>query len=236
MLLVLLDHRIFLYQSKKFFFGHECIDLLTTIPKAAANKIRMDCLQFYIISLEEIQRRLPLGTGIFKEMEFLSPEIAMGVKGNKNDFTFKNICSRFNVDAYALLPEWRTFEFNFKSDEKDNLLKMGTEEFWITKMKNLNDNFLFPTISKLAKFVLTLPHANADSERIFSIVTDVRTKKRNKLSHANLTSICIIRSFLQDENLNCCIFQCKESHLKKLQRLNSTTIINIFFALWLHHA
>ncbi|XP_049304042.1 protein ZBED8-like [Bactrocera dorsalis] len=79
---------------EEVFFGHECIDLLTTIPKAAANKIRMDCLQFYIIALEEIQRRLPLGTGIFAEMEFLSPEIAMGVKGNKNDFTFKNICSR----------------------------------------------------------------------------------------------------------------------------------------------
>lgn len=105
---------------------------------------------------------------------------------------------------------------------------MDVEKFQskISKLKNFNDNYIFPNLSKVAKFVLALPHAN--SERIFSIITDVLTKKRNKLSHENLTSISIIRSKLQDENQNCCTFQCKESHSKKWSRQNCMTIIKIF--------
>ncbi|XP_053960494.1 uncharacterized protein LOC128864761 [Anastrepha ludens] len=95
---------------EEVFLGFECNELLKTVPKTAANKIRTDCLQFYITALEEIQRRLPLKTELFKEIEFLNPEVAMAVKGNKNDLTFENICKIVCVDANSLLQEWRTMQ------------------------------------------------------------------------------------------------------------------------------
>lgn len=92
------------------------------------------------------------------------------------------------------------------------------EQFWIKiiKMKNFNDEIVFPNLSKLVRILFALPHANADAERIFSIITDVRTKKRNKLSHTSLSSICILRSFLQDSGKDCINFECTDSHFRKL--------------------
>ena len=41
--------------------------------------------------------------------------------------------------------------------------------------KNFNDNFIFPNL------LLALLHGNADAELIFSIVTDVRTEKKEQI-------------------------------------------------------
>jgi len=49
--------------------------------------------------------------------------------------------------------------------------------------------------------ILSLPHSNADAERIFSIVTDVKNKKRNRMNIENLNAICKIRSNFQAQNI-----------------------------------
>lgn len=170
-----------------------------------------------------MQSRLPLKTdSIFKKLEFLNPCFVLGREGSKPDHPFTFVCEKLKLDASAVLDEWRKFEYNFSENEKDRLVKLDVHEFWgtIGKMKNFSDQFCFPLLSDIAKFCLTLPHSNADSERIFSIITDVRTKKRNKLSHENLTSICIIRSFLQDENLNCVSYNDQDSLFKHMVAVN----------------
>lgn len=48
----------------------------------------------------------------------------------------------------------------------------------ITEMKDLDGKPCFLNISQLAKSVHYLPHSNAEAERIFPIVTDVKTKIR----------------------------------------------------------
>ena len=47
--------------------------------------------------------------------------------------------------------------------------------------KNFNDNFIFSNLSKFVKKRFALLHGNADAERMFSIVTDVRTKKKEEI-------------------------------------------------------
>ena len=42
--------------------------------------------------------------------------------------------------------------------------------------------------------VRSLPHSNAEAERIFSILTDVKTCKRSKLSHDSVNSIAVIKT------------------------------------------
>lgn len=93
---------------------------------------------------------------------------------------------------------------------------MDVMEFWIKmmKMKNFNGKIVFPNLAKLVRTLFALPHANANAERIFSIITDVRTKKRNTLRHVTLSSICIIRSLLQSSEKNCITFVCTSNHFK----------------------
>lgn len=48
-----------------------------------------------------------------------------------------------------------------------------------------SDNHKFNYIGTLTKMILTLPHSYASAERIFSIVTDVKTKKRIRVVEYN---------------------------------------------------
>lgn len=47
----------------------------------------------------------------------------------------------------------------------------------ILEFKDFNGEQMFPNLELLVKAVFSLPHSNAEAERIFSIVTDVTNKK-----------------------------------------------------------
>jgi hypothetical protein len=108
--------------------------------------------------------------------------------------------------------------FHFSDVELARLKEKDIGDWWqISKQKNFENVLAFPHLSLLAKYVFTLPHANADSERIFSTVSDVKTKKRNRLSHEVLNSICIIRSYLQSKELDCKIFECNADMMRDMK-------------------
>lgn len=202
----------------EIYVGNECEDLLKSIPTAEAYQIKSDCLKFYITAMVETKKRLVLKDNtIFKEMEFLTPEIALGC--NKFNYKFILICQKFKINVNDLEQEWLTLEYNFSESQKVDMRKLDIEKFWskICNLKNFNDDIVFPNFARLVPILMSLPHANADAERIFSIVTDVRTKKRNKLSHEVLNSICILRSYLQNNSLDCIRFKCDNNHFNKMK-------------------
>lgn len=84
----------------------------------------------------------------------------------------------------------------FREEEKSDLLQLDIETFWhkLYKCKNYEENYVFSNLTKLANMSLILPHSNAHTERVFSTVTDVKSKKRNKLSDDMLNAVCVLRT------------------------------------------
>ncbi|KAK4874341.1 hypothetical protein RN001_013701 [Aquatica leii] len=158
--------------------GSDCNNLIKNIPEKEAQQIKLDCLEFFITSLEEIQKRLPLTDELFINLAFLDPSIAVDVESNKRNISFNQICQKANVDEEEASLEWRLMPFQFEEEERDSLKTLTLEAFWfkMSNLKNYESHFL-------AAHCLILPHANADAERVFSVVTDVRSKKMNQLSH-----------------------------------------------------
>lgn len=73
-------------------------------------------------------------------------------------------------------------------------------QFWseMSKNRHFHDNYCFPNLAKLAQFALALSHANAGAEGGFSIINDLRTKKRNKVSHGlSIANIECLRRLLR---------------------------------------
>ena len=64
----------------------------------------------------------------------------------------------------------------------------------INSASDKDNNLLFPVLKQLVNVVRSLPHSNAEAERIFSILTDVKTCKRSKLSHDSVNSIAVIKT------------------------------------------
>ena len=60
---------------------------------------------------------------------------------------------------------------------------------------------MFPNLELLVEAVFFLPHSNAEAERISSIVTDVKNKKRNWLLVKTISATCIDHSSFQTEGI-----------------------------------
>ena len=70
-------------------------------------------------------------------------------------------------------------------------IAIDVDSFWgsVSKMTNTSGEHRFPTVSKLMTSLLSLPHTNADVERIFSQVVLIKTKTRNCLKASTLDAI-----------------------------------------------
>lgn len=74
------------------------------------------------------------------------------------------------------------------------------------RKKDFNEP-MFPNLRQLVHAALSLSHSNAEAKRIFSIVADMKDKKRNRLNILNLNAMCKIRSSFQSNNLTVVAFK-----------------------------
>ena len=64
----------------------------------------------------------------------------------------------------------------------------------------------YPTLSRLARLVMIIPHGNAEVERVFSMLSDVITKKRKSLHPNTVRALCVCKSFISAHNYTASTF------------------------------
>lgn len=82
----------------------------------------------------------------------------------------------------------------------------------ILKYEDFNGKKMFWNLELLVEAVFSLPHSNA--EQIFSIVSDVKNKKRNRLSIETMSTIYVTRSSFQAEGISYINFEIDKRHLE----------------------
>ena len=72
--------------------------------------------------------------------------------------------------------------------------------YWqvIGNMKNINGTTRFSLLTRLAKCSLSLPHSNADTERVFSIVRKIITDYRTEMEQS--TSCALVAYKLNNDS------------------------------------
>lgn len=99
-----------------------------------------------------------------------------------------------------IVVQWRNIGYtNWKNKT------CSTVEFWseVNEYKDSADNNPFSELASLAISILSLPHSNAEIERVFSQMNVVKTKLRNRMSLHTLNSILYIRYGLKRSG-KCC--------------------------------
>ncbi|XP_067212375.1 SCAN domain-containing protein 3-like [Linepithema humile] len=199
------------------YVGPDCESFLVNQPLVFVQDIKLTCLNFYITALKEMLKRLPYKNSFFKQLTFLDAKIALYDEGRNEIKDLSIIASHFeNIDITKLGFEWRILPTVINDTEKIELALLEVDEMWqkIFHYKDFNEEKMFPNLELLVESVLTFPHSNAEAERIFSIVTDVKNKKRNSLSDSITSAICTIRSSFQADNINCISFKVDDRHLE----------------------
>lgn len=205
--------------------GSECNSFLKSLPKEVQLPIKKSCLEFLITASEDMQKRFPLNSDLFNNLHFLNPNIAMDLDKPEHLKTLKPVWEKFvyldEIDGEQIEIEWKNIAIYFMNDiyQKELFLKKTITDFWFSlgQIKNFEDKFEFEKIYKLVRICLSLPHSNAETERVFSVVTDVKTKKRNKVGSEALNAVCISRF----AHSNCCLsFNVEKSHLELMKTKN----------------
>lgn len=205
------------WAAKDMVLGTECGNYIKDFSAEATELVKNKCLEFYITAALEIKKRLPINNHLFQQLKFLEPKVALHEVTDEVDINFEIIIGQLNenVELNILQSEWRRMNILINGNEKARLLLLPIDEFWycISSMKDYFDTYLYQNIYKLAKSCLSLPHSNAEAERIFSIVTDVKTKKCNRIRDDTLNSVAVIRSAYGAKNINCLNFEVTKKYL-----------------------
>lgn len=207
---------------EKIDLGLECNRFLQSNIADSSTEltIRKNCLEFYVTAASEMQERFPLHDSFFDSLTFLEPKIALSAHRPEHLSTLQKVWTKFSwLDAEAIEIEWKKLLFHFSPDEKEVLGNKNIPEFWdfLENVTNFENNYIFSNISKLASLCMSLPHSNAETERVFSVVTDVRTKKRNRIGSDALNAVSLIRY----SDKSCCQnFVITDEHIKLMKSNN----------------
>jgi len=177
-----IDDKNIIQHLNDIYVGPECEHLLAILPLECAQEIRLKCLDFYKTAVKKILKRLPYNDPFFELLTFLDPQIALYHEGRIKVKDLTDIAVRIGqIDITKLAFEWRILPSTFNDVEKKELTFLDIENMWITILehKDFSGNKLFVTLNLLVEAILSLPHSNAEAERIFSIVFNEKQEKKS---------------------------------------------------------
>ncbi|XP_066598916.1 zinc finger protein 862-like [Prorops nasuta] len=205
----------------RVYLGPECENYITDLRNKGHADIVLDiknhCLQFYITAATEIKKRFPINDEFLTKLEVLKSESAL-LGSNRND-TFNNISviTEKTLEKYQeedLKMEWILLYSDTTDEEKTKFAQLNFDEMWKNILKtNNNGTVKYPNLTKLLSAVRCLPHSNADPERTFSVLSDLKTIKRNRFSENSVNSTCVFKNALKAKKFKAINMEITEKHI-----------------------
>ncbi|KAL4719233.1 hypothetical protein ACJJTC_004453 [Scirpophaga incertulas] len=103
---------------------------------------------------------------------------------------FKEKCNIQEADN-----EWRQqalVEVNyFEVNSDEEITKLSAEVYWkkVLNLKDHHGNYKYQNLEVVISLLLALPSSNTEVERLFSVLKNVKSDKRNKLSNETLNGL-----------------------------------------------
>ncbi|XP_068225886.1 protein FAM200C-like [Palaemon carinicauda] len=188
-----------------------------------ADEIRHRCSSFLFEALKQVENRLPASTAIFQGLSAFSPS---KVLSQTDRVSFKDLplphLRKDNEDSIE--QQYRKILHLSWAEESvfNGEIPKESVPFWsgVLGYKNSTGNQPFKELGNYAMACLTTPISNAVVERIFSSVTCVKTKLRNRMSTAMLEAILRTRTHLQFQGKCCKDFKVNQNMLELFNSVN----------------
>ena len=181
------------HKTWAFLDAEELID--ASIKKEFFSGVR----KFYITVATTIIKKFSFNDTLLNDLAILFPENKTEVSRS----TVSRLGRRFNAAVsdeqcdsldeevldYLLLSPELLPKCHKEAGKPTNVEKLC--EYWqkIGEMKTASGELRFPNLTKLFKCLLSLPHSNADTERVFSIVRKILTEQRSQLDQSTLCAL-----------------------------------------------
>ena len=188
------------YIDPKAYLGYEfekvCRD--SKISAEIENKICKRCISFAVKLCSELRNRLPDNFEALKKLSHFSLQDCL----NQVQDTFNEIAELFdyrNQDTEKIETQRRNLSI-VQWSEKNSTAKFWTEVGTYQDASGCNP---FQELFDLAISILSLPHSNAEVERLFSQLNVVKNKLRNRLSLKSVNAVLAVRTGLKRLEKRC---------------------------------
>ena len=193
------------------------------LAKANVKELLVRCKSYLVELLSQVEKRLPDNEKVFDGLRLLSP---------------KTILSQLDRPLLVSLPmlhiagDLRAVEEQYRQilhvdwasqDVFGGAIPSDAIDFWagVYRYETASGKKTFKELSIYALTALATPLSNAICERVFSQLTCVKTKLRNRMSLEMLDALIRIRATLKNKGKCCTEFQVTS---KMLELFNSVTM------------
>lgn len=201
-------------------FGYEFSVLLA--KKKASNSVSEDvllniksrCHKFLIRACKELLARIPEHFDTLKKVKNISPAVCLS--HTRPPFSELPLGLADESKLGEIESQWRQIlTLDWRSIFGGDVPTAGCL-FWTKAItvKNAGGESVLKDLALFALKAYSLPISNALVERVFSKVTSVKTKLRNKMGLELLTSLLRIKTSLQQKGICCSSFEPPQSMLK----------------------
>lgn len=179
------------------YLGYEFENQISTskLSDEIKHEIRSRCTKFLLLLIKQLQQRLPSNIHILQNMSMFNiNECLNAIKPN-----ILSLAEIFINDGETLTKvdfQWKKIHtVQWKE-------KLNTSSFWIevASYKDAIGENPFEDLVNLAFKFLSLPHSNAEVERLFSQMNLIKTKLRNRMHINKLNDILTIKYGLRNGN------------------------------------
>ena len=170
------------------------------IPAPTVHAFKLVCLKFYVKLAKEFYVRFYCNSTfkVLQKMKVIDPVVAAS---GRDDLVpvlvmFPNLVNRQSLEE--LSSQWRSIPAESKHLPPQYL--KSPEVFWgkLNELKNGLGSSKYAELCTFMFSVMSLPHSSACVERIFSAVSVVKTKSRNRLAVDTIYSLIRTREHIRD--------------------------------------
>lgn len=179
--------------DNSLFIGHATATFLAEneIPSCEKTEFFNSVRKFYETGTKELYRLLPLQDPVLRNIDIFDPARKQSGEWEKVANlakTFPNVI--LDEEHDALNEEFFAYTLWDLSSASDLQLSDPVDIFWYkVSTYEENEKPRFPTLCKLAKAMLILPHSNASVERAFSQLRLIKTAHRSSLQAPMLNAL-----------------------------------------------
>ena len=211
--------------SQGLFIGNAARDLITTMPDLDLTTFYVNVKNFYMAATKYMLKKFPYGDELLLHAEVVDPKLKM----TKDFSSLRYFTDRFPVVLQqhdtGSLDELEGQFLNFQVDANDEKFER-VDVFWsnMLAVRDENGQKKYHLLAGVMLGILTIFHSNADSERIFSVVTKNKCKFRPNLSTRVLGSIITHKMCLQSSDQVCHTATVSKDTLKKAKQATTAML------------
>ncbi len=174
---------------------------------STANRLefRINIQAWWISVYKGAVKRLPLNHKLLSNVQWLQPGLQL--YSNLPHFIIAADCLSQVVSSVEeksqLQEQFMDYCMATLPSSVKNIVEVDTYWHAVSQIRDISGSeYRYPTLTKLAKAILIIPHGNADTERLFSHLGLNKTKHRNCLGISTLNSLLIVQFNVPEKCFN----------------------------------